>query len=99
MNLVAVAEFIGDTLFEAHRGVIDLSGGDFLAFGNDGFAQDERAKREVAAVRSRTAGQATETSELVRQGLFWKESDPISSGSGREAVQRAFSLPASPQPL
>ena len=38
----------------------------------------------------------TETSELVRQGLFWKESDPISSGSGREAVQRAFSLPASP---
>jgi hypothetical protein len=60
MNVSALAEFIGDELFDAHRGVIDLTHGDFLAFGNDDFATDERAKREVATVRSLTADQASE---------------------------------------
>src|SRR5262245_34717220 len=41
----------------------------------------------------------TETSELVRQGLFSKETDFSFCGCGREGTQRAFSLPARPQPL
>ncbi len=47
-----VAERIGDELFEAHRGVTSSRHCDVMAaFGNDGYAEDAKAKREVEAAR------------------------------------------------
>src|SRR5262245_29237397 len=43
-----IARHIGDTMMQAHRGAY-VSGDELLAFGNDGYAKDERARREVEA--------------------------------------------------
>jgi len=59
-----LAQHISNRLFDAHRGVfvahdahpvwvrLAAKPGDVIAFGNDSFSGDERAKREVAALLS-----------------------------------------------
>jgi hypothetical protein len=89
MELARIAAFIHEDLFSAHRGVIHLSQGDFLAFGNDGFATDERAKREVAAIRSRVAGQAEEMG-FATDDYTWVMLLRSPKGHATEAGQEAF---------
>jgi hypothetical protein len=43
-------------LHEAHRGVIPLPGKKFLAFSNDGYNKDYRAKQEVDRLREHLNG-------------------------------------------
>jgi hypothetical protein len=97
MNFASVAEYIHDELFEAHRGVIHLSRGDFLAFGNDGFATDDRTKCEVAAVRSRMAGRATEMGfATTASGYSWvmllRLPEEHATEAGREAFRTLLTL-------
>jgi hypothetical protein len=48
-----IVDRLGDDCFEAHRGAFwwDEASRVAVAFGNDGYAQDVRARSEVAAVR------------------------------------------------
>jgi hypothetical protein len=68
MDLQKLANVVGDELFEAHRGVVHLKDGNFLIFGNDGFAQDKRAKREVERIRQALTGQAEEIGFATSEG-------------------------------
>lgn len=71
-NFQAVCEFVGDALFEAHRGVIPLQGADFLLFGNDGYEKDKRSFREVEFVREFLKGRAKElTFTTTTDGYTW----------------------------
>ncbi len=90
-KFATVVQFIGDQLFEAHRGVIHLSCGDFVVFGNDGFATDERAKREVAVVRERTAGRASEIAfATTEDGYSWALLLRLPEEHATEAGREAF---------
>src|SRR6516162_9314743 len=60
VNVKAVVNITGEEGFEAHRGVIPVRDDTFVVFGNDGYQKDERARREVATVRERLAGDAVE---------------------------------------
>ena len=48
-NGKALAHHLGETYFQAHRGAF-IRGNALVVFGNDGYQQDERARREVDAV-------------------------------------------------
>jgi hypothetical protein len=97
MSLQRVANFIGNELHQAHRGVIYLARGDFLAFGNDGYDTDERAKREVEAVRSSIAGQATEVGFASSgDGYTWamllRTAKACATNAGREAFRTFLTM-------
>jgi hypothetical protein len=47
-----MAQYVRDNMFEAHRGAMPWKQeGISVAFGNDGYSKDDRAKSEVARVR------------------------------------------------
>ncbi len=50
----AAAEFVSKCLFHRHRGVLDLDD-KVVIFGNDGYAKDERSRREVDLMRRELA--------------------------------------------
>jgi hypothetical protein len=92
MNLQKIADLIGETMLEAHRGVIYLTGGDFLAFGNDSHATDERSKRSVEAARRHIADRATEVGFATSgDGYSWvmllQMAKDYATQAGREAFR------------
>ena len=48
----ALANFVSESLFANHRGIIDIDDG-FVVYGNDGYNQDQRSRNEVEIVRER----------------------------------------------
>jgi hypothetical protein len=47
----AMANYIANNMFEAHRGIAPLGNDLYAAFGNDGYTHDERAVSEVERLR------------------------------------------------
>jgi hypothetical protein len=93
----AIVNILGDEGFPAHRGVIYLRGGDFLVFGNDGYNQDERTKREVESVRRLLAPRAAETGfALTEDGYSWalliRCRENYATEAGRETCRNLLTL-------
>ena len=61
---VTAANYIARNLFEAHRGALLWHNGLVVAFGNDGYTQDEQMRREVVHLREELARTKLAPTEL-----------------------------------
>jgi hypothetical protein len=68
-----LADAIAVRLFERHRGAYADEDGTIVVFGNDGFADDKRSRREVAQVVEdcQSLGLGLEAFGVCRDGYTW----------------------------
>jgi|SRR6516165_5973203 hypothetical protein len=68
----ALAEHLGDTMFETHRGAF-VRREELVIYGNDGYGTDERARREVDAAQKWAIEKALDVTDfgLTEDGYSW----------------------------
>jgi len=71
-NVATAAEFINEFWFPAHRGCLQARE-HFVLFGNDGYAEDTKAKREVELVTNELdrLGRTTRAFATSADGYTW----------------------------